>query len=244
MAQIAAMRPDRIVSPDQRSLIGSVYVAGEKSPPNPEVSGVEVDVKNDQFEAKLRVDHGRSVRAHLIFRTDAEGTLYVREELEALKDVIVTRVATGMIGVLNNKQWIYETGRRTLKLDNESTVIPAHSGKTLVGQGNRIVIDDAMMILSDARLRVRYIASSGPHGLRQPLLDVGVEADRAQLPVGVHVARAHGARETLAHKLREHVGVHGLGCPVGEGFEDGGEVEDGHTLAQETLEDGLDGADG
>ena len=28
MAQVAAMRPDRIVSPDQRSLVGSVHVAG------------------------------------------------------------------------------------------------------------------------------------------------------------------------------------------------------------------------
>ena len=80
----------------------------------------------------------------------------------AVKDVTIARVATGMIGVLNNKQWIYETGHRTLTLDDESTVIPAHSGKTLAGEASHIVIDDAMTITSDTPLRVRYVASKGP----------------------------------------------------------------------------------
>ena len=162
MAQVAAMRPDRIVSPDQRSLIGTVYIAGDKRPPEPKVSAVDVDVADDRFTAKLRVDHGPSVRANLTFRTDPDGMLHVREELVAVKDVTVTRVATGLIGVLNNKQWIYETGRRTLTLDDESTVIPAHSGKTLAGEASRIAIDQTMTITSDAPLRVSYFASTGP----------------------------------------------------------------------------------
>ncbi len=68
-----------------------------------------------------------------------------RARLVAVKDVTIARVATGMIGVLNNRQWIYETGRRTLTLDDESTVIPAHSGKTLAGEANHIVIHTAQM---------------------------------------------------------------------------------------------------
>jgi hypothetical protein len=64
--------------------------------------------------------------------------------------------------VLNNDKWIYETGQRTLTLDSESTVIPAHSGKTFTGEVKRIAIDDAMTITSDALLRVRYFASTGP----------------------------------------------------------------------------------
>ena len=162
MAQAVAMRPDRIISPDQRSLIGGVTIAGEKRPPNPNVSAVDVDVKEDRFTAKLSVDHGPSVRANLVFRTDPDGTLHVREELVAVKDVTIAQVATGMIGVLNNKQWIYETGLRTLTLDGESTVIPANSGKTLAGEATHIAIDDAMTITSDAPVRVRYVASKGP----------------------------------------------------------------------------------
>jgi hypothetical protein len=162
MVQAAAMRADRIVSPDQRSLIGAVYLAGENSPPNPRVSAADVDVKNDRFTAKLCVDHGPSIRANLVFRTDSDGTLHVREELVAVKNVTITRVATGMIGVLNNKQWIYETGRRAITLDEESTVIPAESGKTLAGRVNHIEIDDAMTITSSAPLSVRYVTSEGP----------------------------------------------------------------------------------
>jgi hypothetical protein len=123
---------------------------------------VDVDVKDDRFTAKLSVDHGRSIRANLVFRTDPDGTLYVREELLAIKDVTVTRVATGMIGVLNNRQWIYETGQRTLMLNEASTVFPAHSGQTLAGEAKHIVIDDAMTITSEGPLRVRYVTSSGP----------------------------------------------------------------------------------
>ena len=126
------------------------------------MSAVDVDVKDDRFTAELRVDHGPSVRANLVFRTDRDGTLYVREELVAIEDVTIARLATGMIGVLNNKQWIYETGHRTLTLDDESTVIPAHSAKTLAGEAKQIVIDNAMTITSDEPLRFRYVASSGP----------------------------------------------------------------------------------
>ena len=41
-------------------------------------------------------------------------------------------------------------------------MIPAHSGKILVGEANRIGIDDVMTITSDAPMRVRYVASKGP----------------------------------------------------------------------------------
>ena len=162
MAQAAAMRPDRIVSPDQRSLIGSVSIAGQRRSPAPRVSAKEVDVKDDHFAAKLAVDHGSSVRANLVFRTDPDGTLYVREELLAVKDVTITQVATGMIGILNNKHWIYETGRRKVTLDNQATVIEAHSGKSLAGVVKRIAVDDVMTVTSPAPLHIRYVASSGP----------------------------------------------------------------------------------
>ncbi len=162
MAQVGAMRLDRIVSPDQRSLIGSVYLAGEQRPPNLKVSAIDLDVEDDQFTAALRVDHGPTVRADLVFRTDPDGTLDVHEELVAVQDVTVTRVATGMIGVLNNRQWIYETGCRMITLDDRSTVIPAHSDKTLAGEPRRIMIDDVMTMTSETPMRVRYVAARGP----------------------------------------------------------------------------------
>jgi hypothetical protein len=162
MAQIAAMRQDRIVSPDQRSLIGSVYPVDSPRPPNLKVSAVDVDVNDDRFTARLAVDHGPNVRANLVFRTDPDGTLYVQEQLIAVQDVTLRRVATGMIGVLNNKQWIYETGSRTISLDDHPTPIPAHSGKTLDGTANNVTIDGVMKITSKTPLDIRYVAAEGP----------------------------------------------------------------------------------
>jgi hypothetical protein len=161
MAQFAAMKLDRVVSPDQRSLIGAIYTAGEERPPNPKVSAADVDVEDDQFLARLQVDHGPSVRANLAFRTDPDGTLHVQEELVAVKEVTVTKVATGMIGVLNNRDWIYEKGRRTVALDGQSIVIPAESGDLLSREARHIAIDDAILVTSEVPMRVRYVTSQG-----------------------------------------------------------------------------------
>jgi hypothetical protein len=161
MAQVASMGLDRIVSPEQRSLIGSVSIADKQRPPRVTVSSVDTNVEDDHFTAKLSVNHGPDIRADLVFRTEPDGTLHVREELRAVQDVTVDRVATGMIGILNNPEWIYEKGHRTLTLENEKTVIPAHSGKTIDGEAKRIRIDDTMTITSKDPLRVHYNASRG-----------------------------------------------------------------------------------
>jgi hypothetical protein len=162
MAQVAAMRPDRIVSPDQRSLVGSVTVAGGKRAAAPKVSRTEVEMEADRFTARLDVDHGSRIRARLEFRTEADGTLHVKEELVARKEVKVARVATGMIGVLNNTQWIHEDGARTVALDGKSSEVPAHSGTLLEGEAKALTIDGTMHITSDAPLRIRYQAAKGP----------------------------------------------------------------------------------
>jgi hypothetical protein len=162
MAQIASMQPDRIVSPDQRSLIGSVYIASENRPPAPKVSMIDIDLEEDMFAAKMLVDHGPKIQALLVFRTDPDGTLHVREELKASEDVTTSRVATGLLGILNNKQWIYETGHRSIRRDDQATLVPAHSGMILKGNLRKIVIDDRLSITSDAPLRAHYAASKGP----------------------------------------------------------------------------------
>jgi len=163
MAQVAAMRLDRIVSPAQRSLVGSVWVAGEKGPKPVKATGVDVDVQPDRFTARLSLAHGPAVRADLMFRTEPDGTLHVRETLTAVKDMTLTRVATGLIGVLNNPRWIYETGKRTITLGDKATVVPAHSGKVLTGTVKRVGIDDTVAITSPALLRVHYEAAKGPN---------------------------------------------------------------------------------
>lgn len=162
MAQVAAMRPDRIVSPDQRSLVGSVYVAGEKRPAPLKVSRSEVKMLPDRFTARLDVDHGKKIRAALLFQTDAGGTLHAQETLTARDNVTVRQVATGLIGILNNKQWIYEDGSRTISLDGKGTEVAAHSGALLEGRVKEMSVDGVLHINSPQELPIRYQASKGP----------------------------------------------------------------------------------
>jgi hypothetical protein len=67
-----------------------------------------------------------------------------------------------MIGILNNKQWIYEDGTRTVTLDGKSSEVPAHSGTLLEGKVTDVSLDGVMHIHSAEPLRVRYQASKGP----------------------------------------------------------------------------------
>lgn len=190
MAQIASMQLDRITSPDQRSLIGSVLLAGQSKPPMPKVSAAKVDVQPDGFTAALSVDHGPSVRANLTYRTNADGTLWVTEELIARRDVTVCRVATGTIGILNNRQWIYESGERSLSLDGDVTRIPAESGKVLQAEVRRVTVDDRLIVTSDAPLRVRYAASQGPvHGRATDLMYLNYRDDERTWKAGETISR-------------------------------------------------------
>jgi len=75
------------------------------------------------------------------------------------------------------------------------------------------------------------------------LLHAGIECDGFDLAgLGFVLGNEIGA-EALADLLGEFVGVFGDGGVVGDGFEDEGEVFDGHALAEEVLEDALDDAE-
>lgn len=163
MAQSVPFRLDRVVSPDQRSGIGHVRLAGAKEALPVTLRGAKVETHGDGFTATATVDHGRHFRAELEFRSAPDGTWTMREKLTALTDAATEEVATGLIGVLNNPRWIYEKGRREVAIDGKTEVVPATSGKTIEAPGARKAsIDSAMKIEGAGPLRVRYAAATAP----------------------------------------------------------------------------------
>lgn len=162
MVQVTALDLDRVVSPDFRALVGEVRVAGETEPPEPAVAHAEVDAADDRFSATLVVDHGDAARARLTLRTDAAGALRVEEELTALRDVELTRVATGLVGVLNNKNWVYESGERRVDVDGVRHTIAAESGAWIAADARRIDVDGVLRIETGAERPIRYFAANGP----------------------------------------------------------------------------------
>lgn len=163
MAQCVPYRQDRIVSPDQANGIGHIWIKDRRAPLPTRVSDVKVTHGEDWFAAELVLNHGEAVRATLRFRSNPDGSWTMSEKLIARSDVATTRIATGLIGILNNPGWVYERGKRTLTLDGRTEEVPALSGKSLVADQTReIEIDGAMRIRGVAPLAFRYQGAKRP----------------------------------------------------------------------------------
>ncbi len=176
MAQLVAMDEDRIVSPDQRNGIGQIVLAGENKPLPVKLHSANVELLTPAaaagqpaadeaaasgFRAVIEVDHGAHVRAQLTLESRADGALLVREELTALADVEIALCATGLIGILNNANWVYETGRRVVRFDNHETPVAALSGKKIGPSPTaKISLDGRLEISSPAPLLAAYFGAT------------------------------------------------------------------------------------
>lgn len=167
MAQCVPYRRDRIVSPHQANGIGHVVTRGGKRPLPTTLRVASVTHGEDWFAGELVVDHGEAVRASLGFRSNPDGTWTMREKLVALSDVTTAEVATGLIGVLNNPGWVYEAGRRRIRVDGNAQDVPALSGKTIrFDPAREVEIDGALRIHSPLPLRLCYVAAARPERSR------------------------------------------------------------------------------
>ncbi len=131
MAQCVPWRMDRVVSPDQRDGVGEIRLKNEqKILP---VKLVSADVKDaaDGFTADLILDHGDAVRAELHFQSNADGSFIIGEKLTALREMTTSEIGTGLIGILNDPLWVYETHRRKITFGGATAEVPALSGKTV-----------------------------------------------------------------------------------------------------------------
>lgn len=162
MAQCVPFRLDRIVSPDLRSGLGQVRLAGQTKPLPLKLRDVQVENDATGFTAALVVEHGhRLIESHLSVQSKADGSWRMDEELVAVTNVATAEILTGLIGILNNSTWVYEQGRREVVIDGGKTVVPAHSGRSLQSGGaTEIVIDDVLVIRGREPLRIRYAGAT------------------------------------------------------------------------------------
>lgn len=168
MAQCVPCALDRIVSPHERNGIGYVRLKNAKSALPIHVQSVDVNSDDEGFTADLVVTHGDgTITAELHFRSQADGTWTIRERLTAEKAVETQQIGTGLIGILNNPNWIYENGRRAITLDGKTTEVTALSEQTISGNDVRnLDVDSVLMIESNEPLRVNYQAATAPHRAR------------------------------------------------------------------------------
>ncbi|GMV96435.1 MAG: hypothetical protein AMXMBFR83_08010 [Phycisphaerae bacterium] len=157
MAQCVPLRMDRLVSPHDRSAVGTVLLKGERRPLPLRLENARVSQQAGGFTGELTVDHGDALRAELRFVSKADGTFQISEKLTALRAVETVEIATGLIGVLNNPKWVYENHRRRIQLGEHSAEVPALSGVIVESPAvRRIDVDGVLRIESPAPLQARY----------------------------------------------------------------------------------------
>jgi len=162
-AQYTPLAVDRLISPHERSGVGTIRLQGQDKVLD--VSLVESRVQNDSksFTADVVLDHGQAVRAHLRFCSQADGTWTIHEKLVARADVTLAEVATGLIGILNDRRWIYQRGNRQVRIADQPHTVASCSGQVLrAPDAKHLDVDDALHITSERPLCVRYQAASKP----------------------------------------------------------------------------------
>ena len=161
MAQCVANRKDRLVSPHPRSGVGHIRLKGAAKPLPVTLREIRTTDSPDGFSGEAVVDHGvEQIEARLTYVSRPDGTWVIREELKALADLETAEIATGLIGILNNRQWVYEPGRRRIVLGTEAAQFESCAGGSMeVVEVTHAVIDGVMVIRSATPLRVRYLAA-------------------------------------------------------------------------------------
>jgi hypothetical protein len=161
MAMCVPNRLDRIISPDQRSGIGQIRLEGRKKPLKVRLRDVDVQADSNSFKAKAVIVHGDGlIRAELRVESDSDGVMTFSEKLVAESDVTTAEVATGLVGILNNRHWVYEKGERRVSLDGKTTIAPSLSGTEIDGEpAKKIEIDSSYKIESTRPLRVCYVGA-------------------------------------------------------------------------------------
>jgi len=227
MAQLAAFDDDRIVSPDQRNGIGQVVLQGQNKPlpvklqsatvellpPVAEARSADVrpsdslpESASGGFRAVLEVDHGTHVRAKLTVESRADGSLLLSETLTALADVQLSQCATGLIGILNNPNWVYERGRRAIRFDDRETEVAA-LGATRIGPSpaTNITIDGRLKIAGTAPLRAAYFAAAKmERGRATDRLYLNYLEQPPHVPVGGEISRWEAVLRVVETDRRAH----------------------------------------
>ncbi len=200
MAQFVAFRPDRITSPHARSGIGHVRLAGEEKDLPIRIHDVKVTSDARSFEAALELDHGEGqIRAFLNFRSEPDGTWRMRERLVALGDIETDEIATGLVGVLNNPHWVYETGERRIAFGEDEQVVPSSAGTIVKGEATTVCVDKIISFVSEKPLLLLYQGAK--------------KAERARFTDELYLNYIGGKRSWKADQVMSEFEVR-VQCPV------------------------------
>lgn len=157
MFQCVANSYDRVFDSSTENGRGYIILKDESKPLAVSLSGdIKLNSTKKSFTAEFTINHGGKVAAQYIIKSH-KNKMRVFEKLVALDDITTKTIATSFYGVLNNKNWVYETGVRDIKLDNNKT-LSFIAGKNEAKEipSKKIVISNSVSITSKKVLNAKY----------------------------------------------------------------------------------------
>jgi hypothetical protein len=161
MGQCAPLQQDRMISPDTRSGVGHIRLKGDTKPLQVSLGDARVTNDSRSFTAELMVNHGDAVRSELTFRSKADGSWSITEKLMALREIETDEIATGLVGILNDRDWIFERGERELRIGKDKYRMRSCAGTVLAAVDvHYLSVDSVLRIKARTPLQVRYKAAT------------------------------------------------------------------------------------
>ncbi len=87
------------------------------------------------------VAHGKYMEATIECVSAPDGRLSIQETLRAVKTCHTDFIETLSFGILNNPNWVYETGTRSLQIGNQHYLVKAAAGGSYHADANSVAVD-------------------------------------------------------------------------------------------------------
>lgn len=161
MFQSIAKKYDRVFDSDMYNGIGYIVLNGESDVlPITLGKDFKIQIKNRQFKAKYSVNHGSNIVAFYKIRS-CNKWIEVSEKLVAIMSVSTQTIATSCFGILNNTNWIYEKGLRTISND-KGNMYNFSSGQGYSERLNskELILDDTVLFHSNKTMESSYKSAS------------------------------------------------------------------------------------
>ncbi|WP_407478129.1 hypothetical protein [Elizabethkingia anophelis] len=131
---------DHIMSPYTHNGIGGITVQNTIQPVT--LKSMEIISKSPlSFKVQLVINHGKYAEATILCESTDGGKLIITESLKALQNFTSDTIHTLEFGILNNPNWVYETGNRRLQIGEKLFTASSGTGKIFTATGKNISVD-------------------------------------------------------------------------------------------------------
>src|SRR5439155_392392 len=130
MGMVMPLGKDMLLTPNDRSLIGQVWI-DEKKRDTPVVKKVSLAQVTDGFGIAAELSRAEgTIEQHIAFVALGDGRTVYCDSLRMTGEKKPAVINLGTLGVLNDENWVYHEGKRTLRFDGGERVFTPKTTET------------------------------------------------------------------------------------------------------------------